>query len=137
MVTGCDSEVKPSAHSPTRSALSSPCSSPARTLTHTSIGTTSNHATNGFINSDLSQQRGLDLGQEATGNGVALDTGNGVMTDIGNGVMVDEDMEMDEISSVPETLNMNTKSTSTPPGPGASSHFYSSPARGMALLFGA
>ena len=132
MVTGCDSEVKPSAHSPTRSALSSPCSSPARTLSHTTLGATSNLATNGYSN-DLSQQKTVDSAQEATGNGIASDTGNGVMTDIGNGVLVDEDMEMEEIPSVPESMTMNAKAVSGPSSSNITSQFYSSPARGIIL----
>lgn len=35
MVNGCDGEVKPLAHSPTRSTRNSPCASPARSLSHT------------------------------------------------------------------------------------------------------
>ena len=132
MVTGCDSEVKPSAHSPTRSALSSPCSSPARTLSHASIGATSSLATNGFSSNDLNQQKVLDIAPEATGNGVAPDATNGALTNVGNGVMADEDMEMDEMPCVPESSAMNASTKPMPSSSNASTQLYGSPARGMA-----
>ena len=136
MVTGCDSEVKPSAHSPTRSALSSPCSSPARTLSHTSIVAPSTLATNGF-SSELNQQKTLDIAQEVTGNGVMTDSGNDDITEVGNGVIVDEDMEMDEVSNMADgatSSGLNAQSIPSTSGASNSSQFYSSPARGMKLL---
>jgi len=129
MVTGCDSEVKPSAHSPTRSALSSPCSSPARTLSHTNIGATSSLATNGFSSNDSNQQRALDIAPEATGNGVAPDAANGALANVGNGVMADEDMEMDEMPCVQESSATNASAKSMPSSSNAATQLYGSPAR--------
>lgn len=130
MVTGCDGEVKPSAHSPTRSTLSSPGSSPGRTISHANIGTTSNLATNGFLHNDANQQKTLDAaGNEVTGNGVAAETENGVI--------LDDDMEMDDVSNAG---NSNMNLSNSQPGPSTSNHpnanqFYSSPVRGSQISF--
>ena len=119
MVSGCDGEVKPSAHSPTRSAKSSPCASPARTLSHTSIvpnTSSSNLTTNGFDKNDIGQQKGIDMVQEV----------------VGNGAPVDEDMDMDDVSGSVESA------TNDRPGPtsqstssqSTSNQFQNSPLRG-------
>lgn len=146
MVTGCDSEVKPSAHSPTRSAISSPCGSPARNLTHASTGTTSSLATNGYKNTDLSQHSTVDSFQEVTGNGVMSDTGNcvmidagnGVISDTGNGVIVDDDMDMADVSNSVETSTpsvLNAQSMPSTSHATSSGQSYSSSPRGCCCCF--
>ncbi len=82
MVSGCDSEVKPSAHSPTRSGKSSPSASPSRVLGHSSLASSS--TSNGFDESELGVSRGIDALQTATGNGVT----------------VEEDMEVEDETAV-------------------------------------
>lgn len=51
MVNGCDGEVKPLAHSPTRSTRNSPCVSPSRSLSHTSSTSSSSSSSNNTANS--------------------------------------------------------------------------------------
>ena len=117
MVSGCDSEVKPSAHSPTRSAKSSPCASPSRTLSHTSIVSnvsSSNSTTNGFDNGELGPPRSIDMAQEL----------------VGNGVSVDEDSEMDDMTDANQSTSNNNQSASTYQSASNSSQYFNNSARG-------
>ena len=117
MVSGCDSEVKPSAHSPTRSAKSSPCASPSRTLSHTSIvsnASSSNSTTNGFDNGELGPPRSIDMAHELVGNGVA----------------VDEDAEMDDMTDANQSTSNNSQSASTYQSSSNSNQYFNNPARG-------
>eukprot|EP00794_Sanderia_malayensis_P018744 gene18744-20633_t len=88
MVSGCDSEVKPSAHSPTRSSSKpSPSASPARVIAHPGLSTqSSNSTTNGYDVGESGISRNMDIPEDG----------------VSNGVIMDEDMEVED-----EVLNSN------------------------------
>ena len=101
MVSGCDSEVKPSAHSPTRSGKSSPNASPSRTLSHSSLvsNTSSTSATNGFDATDLSSPPSTaDMAPAVVGNGVAV---------------VDESMEVEDEAGAGQSSSAHPTSSSS------------------------
>jgi len=66
MVNGCDGEVKPLAHSPTRSIRNSPCVSPSRTLSHSN-----SPGSSGSVSSSQEQNsEAMESLNEHTKNGV-------------------------------------------------------------------
>jgi len=90
MVNGCDGEIKPMAHSPTRSTRNSPCSSPARTLSHSSStgsSTTSNNSQNGFNTENTEQLNDIKNGVDNNGHCDELSSTNDMLVDgyVGNG----------------------------------------------------
>lgn len=91
MVNGCDGEIKPMAHSPTRSTRNSPCSSPARTLSHSSStgssSTTSNSSQNGFNTENTEQLNDIKNGVDNNGHCDELSSTTDMVVDgyVGNG----------------------------------------------------
>lgn len=101
MVNGCDGEVKPMAHSPTRSIRNSPCVSPSRTLSHS----------NSPPGSSSSQEHNAEAvepsGGEHSKNGVKNGSDdNEMMVDecFSNGCNKDN-MEYDEVHEMGEYSN--------------------------------
>lgn len=57
MVNGCDGEVRPLAHSPTRSTRNSPCVSPSRTLSHSNSPSSCSSVANNSLSASQSQSQ--------------------------------------------------------------------------------
>ena len=111
MVNGTDGEIKPLAHSPTRStrnsptsssrnspapsARNSPCASPSRTMSHTPTGSSGLLKTRSIDNSPPNYENGSS---ETFSNGVYMEEGDmDVSSDeyMSNGVSANEDDIMD------------------------------------------
>ena len=106
MVGGHDGEVKPSAHSPTRSAKSSPCASPSRTLSHSSLASApslTSSVTNGYESGELGHARRLDVVEEYVSNG------------IGNGIMDGEDMDIEDETPILSSSTGSMRIMNSPP----------------------
>ena len=94
MISGCDGEVRPSAHSPTRSSRSSPNVSPTHSYSTISAGVSSSlSATNGFVSN------GLDNGYVEEEGNMPMDVED--MDDSPSSGVVNGDSRMEELNGSP------------------------------------
>ena len=95
MISGCDSEVRPSAHSPTRSTRSSPNVSPTHSFGTVSVGVSLSPptATNGFASN------GLDNGFVEEDGDLPMEVED--LCDSPTCAIVNGDSRMEDISSSP------------------------------------